>query len=44
MLPVLIKSFFKYLTIIACYNPTGQVILLIYNPVSEVKLTRHILD
>jgi len=37
MLPVLIKSFKIYLSIIGCYNPIGQAISVVHNPVSKVK-------
>jgi len=39
MLPILINSFFKYLSVIGCYHPIGQAIPLVNNPVSKVKLT-----
>jgi len=38
MLPILIKSFVKYLSVIGCYHPIGQAIPLVINPVSKVKL------
>ena len=37
MLPILINSFFKYLSVIACYDPIGQAIPLVNNPVSKIK-------
>jgi len=39
ILPLLVVSFFKYLSVISCYHPTGQAIPLVNNPVSKVKLT-----
>jgi len=38
ILPILIKSFFKYLSVIGCYHPIGQAIPLANNPVSKVNL------
>ena len=40
MLPTLIKSFIKYLSVTGCYDPIGQTIPLVNNPVSKVKLMR----
>jgi len=39
MLPILVKSFKKYLSVIGCFRPIGQAIPLGNNPVSKVKLT-----
>ena len=38
MLPILIISFFKYLSV-NCYHPIEQAIPLVNNPVSKVKIT-----
>jgi len=40
MLTILIKSSFKNLSITGCYNPIGQTIPVVNNPISKVQNLR----